>query len=203
MNLTVWPVCYLATLPGRRNCPPSFLKSHWVRGTPPQGLGLTPLCPFLTSSNLLSTSHPPALMAHSGAGRFSSPNKPGSAAVMMAPPEQPSRQLQGAELNAASSHPQPLSRGLSADPQAPAFSPLVKRPSRPSQEAGKQRSHFASVINPCHVAGSFNGSRHGNGKPVPAALGTKTKLKGWRQGGAKRGGLREPGRSQERVAGFD
>lgn len=31
------------------------------------------------------------------------------------------------------------------------------------------------------MAGSFNGCRHGDGKPVPAALGTKTKLRGGRE----------------------
>lgn len=36
------------------------------------------------------------------------------------------------------------------------------------------------------MARSFNGSRHGNRKPVPAALGTKTKLRGG--GGEGKGG---------------
>lgn len=72
----------------------------------------------------------------------------------------------------------------------------IKRPLRPStRQENKLVSHFASIINLCHVAGSFNGSRHGNEKPVPAALGTKTKLRGG--GGRGRGGRREPGRSQD------
>ena len=135
-------MCYLAILPGRQSCPACFIKSPRVRGTGQVVLGLTSLVSLLTSSSPLRTSHPPALSAYSGVGRLSSPNQPSSAAVMTAPtPQQPSCQLWEAELNAASSHPQPLPRGLSADTQAPTSSPPVRRPrSRPSQEAGKQRS---------------------------------------------------------------
>lgn len=58
-------------------------------------------------------------------------------------------------------------------------------------------SHFASVSNLCHVAGSFNGSCHGNEKPVPAALGTKTKLRGG--GGERKGGEGEASLAGARV----
>ena len=119
---------------------------------------------------------------------------------MTAPtPQQPSRRLWEAELNAASSHPQPLPRGLSADTQAPTSSPPVRRPQAgpAKRQENNAVSHFASVINPSHVAGSFNGSRHGNGKPVPAALGTKTKLRGGGGEGQGGEGLSEPGRSQQ------
>lgn len=75
------------------------------------------------------------------------------------------------------------SRGLICCPPAPAFSFPIKRSGSSQRQENKEVSHLASVINLDHVAGSFNGCCHGNGKPVPARSGNQNKIKGWQQGG--------------------
>lgn len=122
----------------------SFLlppKSPWVRGTPQSPVANIPvfLLDFLQPSQHVPPSCPDRPLQ---GWEFSSPNKPGSAAVTIAPlPEQPSHQVQEAgRLNVASLSSPDSFPGSLCRPTSPCLLPQLRGQSRPSQEAGKQRS---------------------------------------------------------------